>query len=1489
MGMGMGMGMRIGRSIPRCLTGCFSSSRPPWVFLPPPCLPPSRIPNSHTTHCRHCRSSSSHKYTSSSSSSWLCLDPLLQRAQRLPARAWSRLTRGQARASGRTWRASSAPSPPPTWLCSPRRVCDALQQHHRERARPGPAAGGASLVVLRPGEVQGKHAGRDATGACSGAEAGAGVWAGQRDGDWQGECTRSGALGGGGGGVGGAVSTQDSGLAVTGAAAAGAAGAAAARAAAAAAGGEKLAEGSPAGASAAAAAVSDSSQHASDLVACRGDGCEGEGGGGNSISAAATAGMPHCAHAAHAAASASPATAAPAAAAAAAAAAVAGSTDAATDSDDVNPIVFCDGCDVPVHRQCYGIPAAAVLPVLSQQREEGKGGEGQEKKGQGGEEEDASLPWLCARCSSSRPAEVRCELCPVPSGAFKPALPGAPAEERVLVQQQEEAKHKEEKPMRGVPNVVPKVEQQQQPQQVQQEEHQQEQQQQEQEGTEHEQQQQFAHLFCSQWVPETYVGDTESMQPVCNVGGVSRERRRMLCSLCRVKHGACIQCSHGHCAAPFHPMCARQQGLLMTLSASPCSPREGGEDGFSAAATCDHAGGAFSDANAARDAVMEGAGVAAAAAEAVPGNPAIVSAAAATTAAVDPAAVAEGAAAAPLPSQAAAAAAGAAAGASAEARGESDEDDDDVVMVEEEAGAEPRDGLIEQSGRRVRSAVGLAADAAVPSRHADVAQARSSAEVVPARDCHADMEWPRWEGAAALALSQQVRCHAYVQRYGEMLERSSTAEGTEVGSRRESLLGPVKEEGQEEGADRGTDQREDEKEAEEDRGGTRGRGMQVGGSYGALLQVTPEGGTPEDEVTSELVIAQTQLLSALHALSHRSHHLLRLMLPRLQAERHAAVRQQEEREAVGEYLGMVREQRKQGRRDRREREAQAVLAAAEAAAAASPRVGHLKRDPTATPAAPGGLAVSGSHAATGASPAGPALGPSTLGGGGAATSGGAVVAVSSGWGRGWGGAGRGRAGLGMTRLAGESDRSPAAAGVDSVAAADSSGGAATGPGGCAPSRLHASPLASRLSIFSSGGGRSVLGAAGEGEERVGRECGACWQRECGPHRSMIECDKCHVSVHHWCYGVPEGKVGPWLCQVCRCDWAVDGKDTGGQSQQQQLQEGEQPQQQQQEMKQQQQQQCHQASPPLPAAAVVHPRAMCALCSPADAAAMLGAALKRTQQGAWVHLLCAQVIFSDCTVLAAPEDAPLSLTGAMPPTMQRRCCSFCHSSSAQPCTQCAMPGCPLVVHPCAPATPRASAFYPHCLLLPPPAPVCPWVLFLPPQPVRPWIVVLLRSLLHLLPHQPWLLHPLLLPRHVLLPPLLHIRSLPSPLLQRPPIPPPHLPTLPSSPLLFPTLSLSTVATSRFQHHNPHQPPRAAVTFQLYCPDHAAGSGIHKFIRHPQPFTSPTSHLHSGTSLLPFPVPLLPVKRHALESLEHDRGGKMRLVEQGEGVVVRGWAG
>ncbi|KAI5062799.1 hypothetical protein GOP47_0021346 [Adiantum capillus-veneris] len=76
----------------------------------------------------------------------------------------------------------------------------------------------------------------------------------------------------------------------------------------------------------------------------------------------------------------------------------------------------------------------------------------------------------------------------------------------------------------------------------------------------------FAHLFCCQWIPETYIGDVEFMEPIMNVEGVREERWKLLCSICKEKHGACIQCSHGMCATAFHPLCARQSNLRMEVS-----------------------------------------------------------------------------------------------------------------------------------------------------------------------------------------------------------------------------------------------------------------------------------------------------------------------------------------------------------------------------------------------------------------------------------------------------------------------------------------------------------------------------------------------------------------------------------------------------------------------------------------------------------------------------------------------------------------------------------------------------------------------------------------------------------------------------------------------------------------------------------------------------------------------------------------------------------
>lgn len=68
----------------------------------------------------------------------------------------------------------------------------------------------------------------------------------------------------------------------------------------------------------------------------------------------------------------------------------------------------------------------------------------------------------------------------------------------------------------------------------------------------------FAHLFCSQWIPEVFVRDTRTMEPIMIVDGIKETRRKLICYLCKVKHGACVRCSHGACRTSFHPICARE-------------------------------------------------------------------------------------------------------------------------------------------------------------------------------------------------------------------------------------------------------------------------------------------------------------------------------------------------------------------------------------------------------------------------------------------------------------------------------------------------------------------------------------------------------------------------------------------------------------------------------------------------------------------------------------------------------------------------------------------------------------------------------------------------------------------------------------------------------------------------------------------------------------------------------------------------------------------
>lgn len=75
----------------------------------------------------------------------------------------------------------------------------------------------------------------------------------------------------------------------------------------------------------------------------------------------------------------------------------------------------------------------------------------------------------------------------------------------------------------------------------------------------------FAHLFCSLWVPQVYVEDTRVMEPIMNITGTKETRNKLVCYLCKGKHGACVRCSNGNCRTSFHPICAREARHRMEI------------------------------------------------------------------------------------------------------------------------------------------------------------------------------------------------------------------------------------------------------------------------------------------------------------------------------------------------------------------------------------------------------------------------------------------------------------------------------------------------------------------------------------------------------------------------------------------------------------------------------------------------------------------------------------------------------------------------------------------------------------------------------------------------------------------------------------------------------------------------------------------------------------------------------------------------------------
>lgn len=80
--------------------------------------------------------------------------------------------------------------------------------------------------------------------------------------------------------------------------------------------------------------------------------------------------------------------------------------------------------------------------------------------------------------------------------------------------------------------------------------------------------QEFVHLFCSLWRPEFHVEDMESMEPVINIVGTQETQSKLVCSLCKVMHGACVRCSHGmyfYIIALVTPLIPSLQTLTLSM------------------------------------------------------------------------------------------------------------------------------------------------------------------------------------------------------------------------------------------------------------------------------------------------------------------------------------------------------------------------------------------------------------------------------------------------------------------------------------------------------------------------------------------------------------------------------------------------------------------------------------------------------------------------------------------------------------------------------------------------------------------------------------------------------------------------------------------------------------------------------------------------------------------------------------------------------------
>ncbi|XP_053212253.1 protein Jade-1-like isoform X2 [Panonychus citri] len=77
----------------------------------------------------------------------------------------------------------------------------------------------------------------------------------------------------------------------------------------------------------------------------------------------------------------------------------------------------------------------------------------------------------------------------------------------------------------------------------------------------------WAHVACALWIPEVNIGCVKSMEPITKTKQISPTRLNLVCSLCKIKKGAPIQCSVNSCKVAYHVTCAFNAKLKMNVFA----------------------------------------------------------------------------------------------------------------------------------------------------------------------------------------------------------------------------------------------------------------------------------------------------------------------------------------------------------------------------------------------------------------------------------------------------------------------------------------------------------------------------------------------------------------------------------------------------------------------------------------------------------------------------------------------------------------------------------------------------------------------------------------------------------------------------------------------------------------------------------------------------------------------------------------------------------